>query len=78
MKILHKIILEYYCSGGSGIPLTFFIYKDDNTSFSLRSNKPKDDFELVDFFDFDKYLKQDANIVQRFYTNHFCKYVNDD
>jgi hypothetical protein len=46
-------------------PITFYIYKDGDKSFTLKTCKPKYDDELVELFDFTDKLQQDDEIIEK-------------
>ena len=71
--ILYNILHHKMSSGNLCTPLMLYVYKDGNLSFTLKSNKPKDDYELVNFLDFDDYLQQDNDIIEQFINLYFEK-----
>jgi len=46
--------------------LVFYLYKEGDDSFVLKTNKPKSDYELVNIDDFLYNLQQDDEIVEQF------------
>jgi len=65
-RILFDILKKKYLSEQHFEPLKLYAYNDEDISFTLKSNKPKSDFELVSYFDFSDNLRQDGVIVQKF------------
>ena len=45
--------------------LTFYVYKDRDKSFTLKTCKPKYDGELVELFDFTDKLQRDDEIIEK-------------
>ena len=92
MKIRFNIIKGYYrslakptISTPSGLrsdvfkePLVLYLYKHEGISFTLKTNKPFNDSELLSFYDFEYYLKQDEQIIDLFFKNHFESYFGND
>ena len=81
--ILYNILQYKMSSVNLSMPLILYVYKDGNLSFTLKSNKPKDDNELVRFHDFDDYLRQDEDTIARFINLYFDQsmieeLMNDD
>lgn len=71
LKIRFDIILSHYWSDKLFDPFLVYLDKCANISFALNTNKPKDDSELVSFFDFDYYSKQDDDILTHFFGVRF-------
>jgi hypothetical protein len=79
-KILFKIINEYFNSDKFFEPLILYMYKDENDYFTLKSNKPKNDYELLSINDFEN-DRQDEDIITKFVYLHrdvFLMYVTSN
>ena len=55
--------------------LVFYLYRDGDDSFVLKTNKPKSDYELVDIYDFLNNLQQEDEIVEQFLHLFFSAYL---
>ena len=72
IKILLNILYTRFKSESYFNPLVLYLYKDEVNSFTLKSNKPSEDNELVDINDFYG-LKQDDEIIDGFLESKFGK-----
>ena len=55
--------------------LVFYLYKDGDDSFILKTNKPKSDYELVSMDDFLHNLQQEDEIIEKFLHVFFSEYL---
>ena len=55
--------------------LVFYVYKDGDESFVLKTNKPNSDYELVSIDDFLNNLQQRDEIIKRFLRLFYAEYL---